>query len=529
MLVAQLRRGRLLKKRYLLGMQGKKPHQDQRIPSFRLSERVPQDNFYRRLKDVLDLEWLYEATQKYYGREGHQSIDPVVFFKLILIGYLENLLSDRRIIQTVSLRLDLLYFIGYSLDEPLPWHSTISRTRQLLGEEVFRELFKRVLHQCVQKGMVKGSRQAMDSVHVKANASMDSLREKEIVQDGEAYASELKEEAEEEGEDKGAGNTVSAYRHQEVEWHHKWKRKAYKGKPGEECRRAKFVSNHTHYSTTDRDARVAVKPGKPRQLNYLGQISVDTASHVITCIKADYADRKDCQCLPTLLSHTIENLKREGLKVKEVLADAGYSSSGALKALKEHHLTGYIPNTGLFKAERPGFRYFPGGDYYKCTQGVKLPFKGIKTSHGGRYLMREYRSSVLDCRACPIKESCIGKKVDCKRIEETPDKALYQEMHERMKTPKAHRMKKLRQATVEPVLGTLINFLGMRRLNTRGIKLAGKCLLMAAVCYNLKRLLKWTSEVKPNGGKMLFQYIFTLWLFLVQGDRKKQLAVVAAW
>jgi transposase len=100
-------------------MQGKKPFQDKRLASFRLSERVPRDNFYRRLKEVLDLEWLYEATQKYYGTEGHKSVDPVVFFKLILIGYLENLLSDRRIIQTVSLRLDLLYFIGYDLDEPL--------------------------------------------------------------------------------------------------------------------------------------------------------------------------------------------------------------------------------------------------------------------------------------------------------------------------------------------------------------------------------------------------------------------------
>mgnify|MGYP003575107061 CR=1 FL=1 len=91
-------------------MQGKKQEGDRRIPSFRLSERVPRDNFYRRLKDVLDLEWLYAATGKYYGSEGHKSIDPVVFFKLILIGYLENFLSDRRIIQTVSLRLHLPIF-----------------------------------------------------------------------------------------------------------------------------------------------------------------------------------------------------------------------------------------------------------------------------------------------------------------------------------------------------------------------------------------------------------------------------------
>jgi transposase len=473
-------------------MQGKKNYADKRIPSFRLSERVPQDNFYRRLKEVLDLAWLYDATKKYYGTEGHKSIDAVVFFKLVLIGYLENLLSDRRIIQTVSLRLDLLYFIGYELDEPLPWHSTISRTRQLFGEEVFRQLFVQVLRQCVGRGMVKGKRQALDSVHVKANASMDSLIEKEIVEDGEAYTSELSEE-EKEGEDNGALRTVSARKHQEVEWHHQWKKKTYKGQPGSRDERSRFVSNHTHYSITDPDARVAVKPGKPRQLNYLGQLSVDTAHHVITCIKADYASKKDSQCLPSLLSNTKDNLKIAGLKIKEVLADAGYSSSEALRALKQNKITGFIPNFGQYKPNREGFRYFPGGDYYKCKRGVKLPFKRIKDSHDGAYQMKVYRSSSLDCRSCPLRHTCIGKS-DFKKIEDTVDKYLYDEMHERMQTQKARRMKKLRQATVEPVIGTLVNFLGMRRVNTRGIKLANKCLLMAAVCYNLKRLLKWMGK-----------------------------------
>lgn len=414
-------------------MQGKKPFQDKRLASFRLSERVPQDNFYRRLKDVLDLSWLYAATKNYYGTEGHKSIDPVVFFKLMLIGYLENLLSDRRIIQTVSLRLDLLCFIGFDLDEPLPWHSTLSRTRQLLGDEVFRELFKRVLRECVQRGMVKGKRQALDSVHVKANASMDSLKEKEIVQDGEAYTSEL-DEACDSDEDKGATGTVSSCRHQQVQWHHRWKEKTYKGRPGDRNKRAKFVSNHTHYSTTDPDARVAVKPGKPRQLNYLGQLSVDTAHHVITHLQADYASKKDSQCLPSLLTRTIENLKAQDLKVKEVLCDAAYSSSQALKALQENHITGYIPNFGLYKPVREGFTYFPDGDYYQCSRGVTLPFKRIRDCHDGAYQMKVYRSSSLDCRECPWRKSCIGGSA-FKKIEDTVDKPLYDAMHERLHPP----------------------------------------------------------------------------------------------
>jgi len=78
---------------------------------------VPKDNFYRRLKTILDLHWLYKATKKYYGTEGQQSIDPIVFFKLMLIGYLENLGSDRRIINKVSMRLDMLFFVGYDINE----------------------------------------------------------------------------------------------------------------------------------------------------------------------------------------------------------------------------------------------------------------------------------------------------------------------------------------------------------------------------------------------------------------------------
>jgi transposase len=122
-------------------MQGKKHYSEKLFTHFQLSDRVPVDNFYRRLKEILPLDWLYKETAGYYGSEGQQSIDPVVFMKLMLIGYVENLGSDRRIINTVSMRLDMLYFIGYDIDEPLPWHSTLSRTRQLYGEELFKKLW----------------------------------------------------------------------------------------------------------------------------------------------------------------------------------------------------------------------------------------------------------------------------------------------------------------------------------------------------------------------------------------------------
>ena len=502
-------------------MQGKKHYSEKLFKQFQLSDRVPADNFYRRLKEMLELRWLYKATKNYYGTEGQQSIDPVVFIKLMLIGYLENLGSDRRIINTVSLRLDMLFFIDYDIDEPLPWHSTLSRTRQLYGEELFKDFFKQVLKQCIDKGMVAGRRQVMDSVAVKANASMDSLVEKEILEDVSAYTDELKNEEEktdDEHNDPTNNKTVSAARNKAVQLHHQWKAKAYKDMP--KRKHGKFVSNHTHYSTTDADARVSVKPGKPRQLNYQAQVSVDTAHHVITQIQTDYADKKDSQCLPSLLTSTINNLHEQGLQIEEVFADAGYSSGEALRSLEENNISAYIPNFGQYKPSREGFSYDKENDRYTCSRGVHLPFKKITTTSLG-YKMKVYRSSAKDCGPCPLRSVCIGKS-DFKKIDDTIDKPFYDRMHARLQAVNREKTRQIRSSTVEPVLGTLVNYLAMRRVNTRGIKQANKCIIMSAVAYNLKKLLKWQSrkikvmtmakmkEIKNTVENLVFSFLHTV-------------------
>ena len=396
-------------------MQGKKRYEEKLFTNFQLSERVPPENFYRKLKETLDLNFLYQETKKYYGNEGQQSIDPVVFFKLILVGYLENLNSDRKIIAHASMRMDILFFIGYDMDDELPWHSTLSRTRGLYGEEVFRLLFKKVLSLCVSKGMVSGKRQAIDSAYIKANASLDSLEEKEILEDGESFTKELDANDPAKDVTGDSKQKVSSQKKKEVEAHHKWKEKEYMGQPGHNEKkdgdpdefgnmiRPKFLSNHTHYSKTDPDARIAVKPGKPRQMNYSAQTSVDTRAHVITNIMADFSDKRDSQSLSQAIEQTKENLKENNLQLEEVLADAGYSSGNALRYLKENKITGYIPNFGQYKHSREGFIYNKEKDRYECIRGNKaiLPFKKTATSHDGS-TMKLFRSSSKDCKTCPI-------------------------------------------------------------------------------------------------------------------------------
>lgn len=485
-------------------MQGIKQFSPQLFVSVNLLDMVPTDNFYRRLHNELELQFIYKATQKYYGKEGQSSIDPVVFFKILLVGYLNNINSDRQLIAYCSDSLSIRLFLGYDVHEQLPWHSTISRTRGLYGEEVFLSLFKAVLKKCIEKGMVRGKRQAVDSVFIKANASMDSIVEKEVLDDASAFVDELEENSE---------FKTTSTRKKLVEQHHNWKKEAYKDMPNATQKgeredehgnliRPKYLSNHTHYSPTDTDARVSVKPGKARQLNYFGQISVDDAHHVITGACSDYADKRDSQCLEQIVELTQENLDDNGIELEELLADGGYSSGEALAYLHKKNINAYIPNFGQYKPEREGFIFHKEENYYQCTKAnsnqAKLAFKGEKTDSKG-YTKRTYRSSEMDCKNCPLREQCCGKSTKFKKLDDSIHKEHYDRMHQKLTQNKkyAKKMSKIRSKTVEPVIGTLVNFTNMKRVNTRGIKNANKHVLMASLTYNLKKYMRFVVK-KPS-------------------------------
>ncbi|WP_235830413.1 IS1182 family transposase [Paenimyroides tangerinum] len=482
-------------------MQGRKDFTPQLFYELSLDRLVPCDNFYRRVNQELDLHFLYKSTQKYYGTQGQESIDPVVFFKILLVGYLNNINSDRALIRYCSNCLDVRLFLGYDLNEELPWHSTISRTRALFGEEVFLQLFQLILSLCVGKGMVSGKRQAVDSAFIKANASMDSLVEKEVLNDASAFVNELEENSE---------FKVTSKREKLVNQHHNWKEEAFKGMPGHvktpqenedgEAIRPKFLSNHTHYSPTDPDAKISTKPGKPRHLNYAGQLAVDDKCHVITGACASTAGSKDSAIFSEIMDQTIENLNQNSIEIGEVLADAGYSSGASLQYCKDKNLNAWIPNFGQYKPERKGFIFNKIENRYECIQegGNKafLPFKRIfKDSKG--YEKKAYRSSEQDCGKCPLRESCCGKVTKFKKLEESIHKPLYDKMHEKLTKNKAYHRKlmKRRSATVEPVLGTLINFFNMKKINSRGMAQANKHVIMSSLSYNLKKYLRFSYKI----------------------------------
>lgn len=483
-------------------MQGKKYSQPKLYTTFKIESRVPKENFYRRLKEVLDLRFLYRQTKEYYGDCGQKSLDPVVFFKLCLAGYLENIISDRKLIEHCSMRLDILYFLEYDIDDELPWHSTVSRTRQLFPGDVFETVFLKVLSMCVDKGMVNGHTQAIDSAPVKANASMDSLElkvpEEELEEhlrkvrymstpDRTRKAKENKAPKEQQHISATEGE-LKALNSRNKKWSEDQDQRVGAGNKG-----SKYTSNKTHYSPTDPDARISVKPGKARKLNYLGQMAVDTAHHVISYIGADYADKKDNQCLPLIIENLKPRLNKYGLFWQNILADTAYSSGENYAMLERENIDSYIPPHGTYKGGPQGFEYNEQGNYYLCKNNKKLLFKGTKRNVKG-ILDDHYATVRKDCVECPFQEECKGKSFE-KRIRITAFKKEYVRAISRVRSKRGRYMKSKRQSTVEPVFGTLTQFMGMRKVNTIGIKQANKVMLMAAVAYNIKKYLKYTKKL----------------------------------
>ena len=171
-----------------------------------------------------------------------------------------------------------------------------------------------------------------------------------------------------------------------------------------------------------------------------------------------------------------------------------YSSGDVLNHCIANNIDAYIPNFGQYKKDRTGFIYNELLDQNECIQGNKaiLPFRKIKWSHD-KHGMKVYRSNNSKCKDCPLRSTCIGTS-DFKKIESSIHKPLYDAMYEKLQTAYAKKIFKKRGSTVEPVLGTMLNFLNLKHVNTRGIKQANKHVMMAALTYNLKKLLKWTSK-----------------------------------
>src|SRR5437588_9713737 len=160
--------------------------------SVSLEELVPQDHFYRHLQKVLDLLFVYDLVRASYSVAGRPSIDPVVFFKLQLVMFFEDIRSERLLMRQVADRLSVRWYVGYDLNEPLPDHSTLSKIRLRYGLSVFRRFFETIVEECQKAKLVWGKElYARLGPRVQANADLDSLAPRFAVEAREAIREHL--------------------------------------------------------------------------------------------------------------------------------------------------------------------------------------------------------------------------------------------------------------------------------------------------------------------------------------------------
>jgi hypothetical protein len=221
-------------------------------------------------------------------------------------------------------------------------------------------------------------------------------------------------------------------------------------------------------------------------------MAVDEGHGVISHIQADFADQRDSTLLPSIVAPLRQRLLAQELPVGEVAADTNYSNGVNYALLEAQGITPWIPVFGRYKPEIEGFAYNKEADCFTCPAGKQLPFKCFDSDLDGR-LSKRYSASSRDCRRCPRKLTCAPKSTK-RKITRTAYDVHYRRALARQQSRLGQRMRRLRQRTIEPVFGSLLQHYGMRRVNTRGRSNAHKTMLLTAIAFNLKKLLKHQSK-----------------------------------
>src|SRR5260370_12954669 len=163
-------------------MMGSKAIEPKLYLSYSLDANIPPNHAVRRLAAGIDLEFFRSLVRKHCSHTGQPSVDPVVLFKLWLLGYLFNISSERRLCEEAGVNLAWRWFLGYELDEPIPDHSVLSKARRRFGTGVYEEFFVRIVQLCEKAGLVQGDALFVDSTLTQANASTQGLRSRSLLQ-----------------------------------------------------------------------------------------------------------------------------------------------------------------------------------------------------------------------------------------------------------------------------------------------------------------------------------------------------------
>jgi transposase len=426
---------------------------------FRLEEQIPADHLLRIIDGHVDFRFVREQLKDFYSSTGRPSIDPEVLLRLLLIGYLYGITSERRLMDEVRMHLAYRWFTRLGFDQEVPDHSTFSKNRhgRFRQSGVFRRVFEEIVRRCLEAGFVEGRNVAVDGTLVGANASQQSRVPRERL----VEAAKL-------------SRTVQEYL-AELEQHN----------PVADSEGMKLQEK---VSTTDPDATWALKSG-PAVLSYYDNYLVDTTSRVILPVHAT----------PALFSQEtlaarrmVEHVGQFGIQPQNLAADKAYGSGEFLAWLLARNIQPHIPvidrrhqTQGHFT--RDHFRYEPKENAYYCPEGKPLHYRGQRRSSGGDL----YRSTEAQCRGCPQKQSCTAGPY--RRLFVHWQESARQTVRSLAGTPDYKRSQRERYK-VEALFAELKQQIKLRKARLRRLWNVAEQFYLAATAQNLKRLVRHLAQ-----------------------------------
>jgi transposase len=430
---------------------------------FRLEDQVPETHLLRLIEKHISFAFVRERLKQSYSETGRPSVDPELLLRILLIGYLYGITSERKLVEELRMHLAWRWFTGLGFDQEIPHHSTFSKNRHGRFQEskVFEQLFEEIVARCLESGLVQGDNLSVDGSFVEANANKGSRIPRE----------QLAEAAQ-------VNQTVRQYL-VELEQQN----------PVEEP-----VHQQDQVSTTDPDSTYATKGGTPARLGYYDNYLVDNHSCVIVGVQATAARMsQETVAAQDMLARFA---RWQGREPVSVAADSTYGNGEFLQWLAERDITPYMrtrdsvhrKNSPFYGPER--FTYLPESNSYRCPAGQPLNYGG----RNQRNRTYAYIGTRKRCGACSQKAQCTSGAFRYLAIH--MDKPARQRARELVSTPEFAKAQRERKK-VEALFAELKNQIGLRRLRLRRMKFVREQFFLAAAAQNIKRLARFLNQ-KPQ-------------------------------
>ena len=444
-------------------MQGRNNQQDQIETIVGLHNCIPDDNILKKVGLILKTGWVHEIVRDFYEQNiGRPSIDPEAALRLMLSGFLLGIVHDRELMRRAATDIAIRWFCGYRLGDKLPDHSSLTRTRQRWGKELFREMFQRIVQMCVEEGLVSCDAIHVDSTLIRANVSIKSMADEYIVRSMEEN---VEDEESDDGDEGKGGND---------------------GKESQRGSRRRGKSKKRKRSTTDPDVVMSKSSRGGRFIPaYKGHLAVDDRCGVVV----DVAVTEGSVNENTQLIDQVERLiDVTGKEVGKVTADAQYATSANFRDLEAMGIDPVIPvqpekkKSKRIPARR--FKYDEMHDHVVCPNGRKLRRK--KNKDEGRI----YSSTARDCRGCPLRDRCLYEGMVVRRIyiaDGHPSLMRARRRKDRWRDECSETYKRHRWIIEGRISEAKLRH-GMKRAVRRGLENIGVQMLLAAMAINLKRL-----------------------------------------